>query len=114
MNNFRVLIAGTSSSYLEISKKILKFHYHDCEVDFAHSGNQCIEKASKLNYDIVLFDYQMGDRNGLEVIDSLRTPNKRMLLIPLIDEGEEGKNKIAKAVEDAKERFRKEKREKGK
>ncbi len=91
MNNFRVLIAGTSSSYLEISKKILKFHYHDCEVDFAHSGDQCIDKASKLNYDIVLFDFQMGDRNGVEVINSLKAPNKRMLLIPLIDEGEEGK-----------------------
>ncbi|MCH7753594.1 response regulator [candidate division KSB1 bacterium] len=91
MNNLRVLIAGTSSSYLEISKKILKFHYHDCEVDFALSGSQCIEKALKSSYDIVLFDYQMGDRTGLEVIDSLKTSNNRMLLIPLIDEGDEGK-----------------------
>lgn len=91
MNNLRVLIAGTSSSYLEISKKILKFHYNDCEVDFAHSGNQCIEKASTSKYDIVLFDYQMGDRNGLEVIDSLKAPNTKALLIPLIEEGEEAK-----------------------
>ncbi len=83
MNNLRVLIAGTSSSYLEISKKILKFHYHDCEVDFALSGSQCIEKALKSSYDIVLFDYQMGDRTGLEVIDSLKASNNRMLLIPL-------------------------------
>ncbi|MFQ5824925.1 MAG: response regulator [bacterium] len=91
MNNLRILIAGTSSSYLEISKKMLKFHYENCEVDFAVSGKECIQKASANPYDLVLFDYDLGDKNGLEVIESIRFKGKDIPLIMLIEEGEEAK-----------------------
>lgn len=91
MNNLRVLIAGTSSSYLEISKKILKFHYNDCQIDFAHSGSQCIEYALNRDYDVALFDYDLGDRNCLDVIDTLKTRVAKTLLIPMIEEGDENK-----------------------
>ncbi len=87
MNNLSVLIAGTSSSYLEISKKMLKFHYSNCEVDLAHSGQECIDKSQNKMYDIVLFDYDLGDMNGLQVIDKIRMHDSRTPLIILIDEG---------------------------
>lgn len=87
MNNLSVLIAGTSSSYLEISKKMLKFHYSNCEVDLAHSGQECIDKAQSKVYDIVLFDYDLGDMNGLQVIDKIRARETRTPLIILVDEG---------------------------
>ena len=63
MNNLKVLIAGTSSSYLEISKKMLKFHYNNCDVDFAYSGKECVDKISANNYNLALFDYELGDRS---------------------------------------------------
>ncbi|MFQ6112514.1 MAG: response regulator [bacterium] len=91
MSNFSVLIAGTSSSYLEISKKMLKFHYDDCEVDFAVSGQECIQKAFTNQYDLVLFDYDLGDKNGLEVIESIRAKDVQVPLIMLIEEGEKSK-----------------------
>lgn len=87
MNNLSVLIAGTSSSYLEISKKMLKFHYSNCEVDIAHSGQECIDKSLNKAYDIVLFDYDLGDMNGLQVIDKIRSRDTRTPLIILVDEG---------------------------
>ncbi|MFQ5603506.1 MAG: response regulator [bacterium] len=89
MNNLSVLIAGTSSSYLEISKKMLKFHYNECEVDFAYSGNECINKVNNNLYDLVLFDYYLGDINGHDVIDTLRMQGNKVPLIMLTEEGED-------------------------
>lgn len=89
MNNMRILIAGTSSSYLEISKRMLQFHYSHCEVDFAHSGQECINKSARDSYDLVLLDYDLGEINGLEVIESLRARGLQTPLVILIDEGED-------------------------
>lgn len=97
MNNIRVLIAGTSSSYLEISKKMLNFHYENCEVDFAISGKECIQKAFENQYDLVLFDYDLGDKTGLEVIEAVRAKDANVPLIMLVEEGE--KTKALQAME---------------
>lgn len=90
MTNLSVLIAGASSSYLEISKKMLQFHYQNCDVDFAHSGGECVEKASSRRYDLVLFDYDLGDMTGLDIIDKLKSTTSGALII-LIEEGDEAK-----------------------
>lgn len=97
MDKLDVLIAGTSTSYLELSKKMLRFHYENCHVDFAYSGNECIDKAASNNYDLVLFDYQLGDKDGLEVIGLLKTLGSEIAMIMLVDEGDEEKG--ARAVE---------------
>lgn len=89
MNNLKVLIAGTSSSYLEISKKMLKFHYNNCDVDFAYSGKECVDKISANNYNLALFDYELGDIDGLELIKSVKAQGNDIPLIMLVDEGED-------------------------
>ncbi|NIR48877.1 response regulator [candidate division KSB1 bacterium] len=89
MNNLSILIGGTSSSYLEVSKRMLQFHYSNCEVEFAYSGEECINRALENGYDLILFDYQLGDMNGLEVVESLREKDIKTPLVVLIDEGED-------------------------
>jgi PAS domain S-box-containing protein len=89
MNNLRILIAGRSSSYLEISKKMLKFHYENCEVDFATSGKECIEKGADRKYDLILFDHNLGDMNGIQVLEALRAKAIPTPKIILVEEGEE-------------------------
>ncbi len=97
MNGLKVLIAGTSSSYLEISKKLLKFHYDNCEVEFAHSGHDCVEKVSRKPYDIILFDNDLDDKNGLDIIETIHKGNNRASLIIMIEQGEE--LKAARSIE---------------
>lgn len=97
MDSLSALIAGTSTSYLDISKKMLRFHYETCHVDFAHSGNECIDKAASNKYDLILLDYQLGDTDGLEVINLLKTLGNPVPLILLVDEGDEEKG--SRAVE---------------
>ncbi|MFQ5824237.1 MAG: response regulator [bacterium] len=89
MSSLRILIAGKSNSYLEISKKMLKFHYENCEVDFATSGKECIEKGTHRKYDLILFDYNLGDLNGIQVLEALRTKGISIPIVMLVDEGEE-------------------------
>ncbi|RMF64895.1 MAG: response regulator [Calditrichaeota bacterium] len=91
MNDFNILIAGTSNSYLEISKKMLKFHYDRCTVDFAHSGRECVEKVLSNRYDLVLFDYDLGDQQGDEVAKTIRDRDPKVPLVLLVEEGEEAK-----------------------
>ncbi len=89
MTRLAMLIAGTSSSYLEISRKMLRFHYEQCDVDFAHSARECIEKATTRSYELILFDYELGDQNGLDVVEALRDAGVETPQIMLIDEGDE-------------------------
>ncbi|MFQ5636413.1 MAG: response regulator [bacterium] len=89
MNNLRILIAGVSHSYLEISKRMLQFHYSHCDIDFALSGRECIEKALNDSYDLVLLDYNLDDITGLDVIEQLRREKFKAPLVILIDEGQD-------------------------
>ena len=95
MSEQNVLIAGTSRSHLEISKKMLRFHYEDCKVDLACSGNECIDKASKKSYDLFLFDFYLGDKDVLEVIRLLDVLGCRRPVLTLVDEGDEEKGELA-------------------
>ena len=89
MNDLRILITGMSNSYLEISKRMLQFHYENCQVDFAHSADECVNKASKGRYDLVLLDYDLGDVNGLEVIEKLKSKNVTTPVVLLVEEGQD-------------------------
>ncbi|MFQ5706788.1 MAG: response regulator [bacterium] len=84
-----ILIADKSQSYLEISKKMLKFHYENCEVEFAISGKECTDKVCRSNYDLILIDQDLGDANGLEVIETLKAKGVKSPLILLVEEGDE-------------------------
>ena len=89
MNDLRILITGMSNSYLEISKRMLQFHYENCQVDFAHSAEECVNKAGKGRYDLVLLDYDLGDVNGLEVIEKLKSKNVTTPVVLLVEEGQD-------------------------
>lgn len=97
MAHISVLIAGTSNSYLEISKKMLKFHYENCEIDFAYTGQECVDKAFAKEYNLVLFDYEFADLDGLEIVDALLKKKVTSPLVMLIEEGEE--KKAVQAIE---------------
>jgi len=97
MHGLKVLIAGTSRSYLEISKKLLKFHYDNCDVEFAHTCTDCLKKLSENRYDVVLFDNDLDEDNGLEVVESIQKTGSRTPLIIMVEHGDEVK--AAKSIE---------------
>lgn len=89
MKKSSVLLAGSDSSYMQVSKKLLKSQYNNLQVDFAYSGIECIKKASSKQYDLVLFDFELEEKNGLQVIEEIGIGKQKPPLIMLIDEGDE-------------------------
>jgi len=91
MTNMAILIAGASNSYLEISRKMLKFHYSDCSVDFAYTARECLERASSNQYQLIIIDYNLDDASGIDIIGSLRKQDSLIPIVALIDEGDESR-----------------------
>ncbi|MES2431888.1 MAG: sigma-54 dependent transcriptional regulator [Bacteroidota bacterium] len=56
---------------------------NDYEVDQAHSGAKGIEKFKQGEFDIVICDYRLGDKEGKEVLEEIRVvdPNAIVLII---------------------------------
>ncbi|RMD94643.1 MAG: PAS domain S-box protein [Calditrichaeota bacterium] len=94
MQKLKILICGISTSYLEISKKMLQFHFSDCQIDLAFSVKDCIESATQKLYDLILCDYDLGEVNALRVLDELRHRDINIPIVILIDEKDEDKVEI--------------------
>jgi len=88
-NSLNILIAGTSSAYLEMSRQILRFHHDDCEVDFAHSGEECLDKIHSYNYDLLLLDFDLGDGNALEILKDISRYNGETSVVVLVENRDE-------------------------
>jgi len=89
MKAIRILLADRDTSYLEITRKMLKFHNANYEVDSATSAQECIEKVTQGEYDLVLLDFDLGDMNGLQVVQELRSRGVDMPIVLMVDEGKE-------------------------
>jgi len=68
MDNVRLLLADKNLSYLEIARKMLRFHDDAYQVDVATSGEECLEKLHKNYYDLLLLDYDIDGKKGLEIL----------------------------------------------
>ena len=51
------------------------------ETDIAHTGNKGIAKFKESKFDIVLCDFRLGDKEGREVLQELKTIDPRAIVI---------------------------------
>ena len=69
----RVLIIEDNIELCEYTKKALE---HDgFSVDVSFCGKECEEKAYVNEYDIILLDLNLPDKDGLEIIKFIRASN---------------------------------------
>jgi PAS domain S-box-containing protein len=86
--SMRVLHVDDDESMLEISKQIL-LDMGSFEIDFAHSVNEAFKKLAVGNYDVVVSDYEMPQKNGLEFLKELREQNNEIPFILFTGKGRE-------------------------
>lgn len=91
-NVIRVLHVDDDSSMLEISKLILVDLNHDFEIDHACCADKALKKLTTIQYDIVVSDYEMPQKNGLQFLAELR---KQKNEIPFIFFTGKGREEIA-------------------
>jgi len=51
------------------------------ETDTAHNGNRGIAKCKENNFDVVLCDFRLGDKEGREVLRDIKTINPQTIVI---------------------------------
>ncbi len=72
------------------------------EVDRASDGEEAITKGEAIAYDLVLLDYMLPKKNGLEVVTELRAKGLRMpiLMLTARDPGDHLHRSLAAGVND--------------
>ncbi len=87
----RVLHVDNDAEFLEVARHCLE-EQGPFQVDTALSANEALEKLRNADYDAVIADYQMPEKNGLELLKELRQEG---IAIPFILLTCKGKEEIA-------------------
>lgn len=84
----RVLLVDDDSNLLRISKQFMEME-GPLQVDTALSVEEAMEKLEKEKYDIVVSDYQMPEKDGLEFLKTLRSKGNAIPFIMFTGKGRE-------------------------
>ncbi len=84
----RVLHVDDDSSILEISKLIL-LEIGNFEIEHASCVDEAFRKIRSAKFDIVISDYEMPQKNGLEFLKELREQNNQIPFILFTGKGRE-------------------------
>ena len=88
-NVIRVLHVDDDPSILEITKLMLIDIVSSMDIDNASSVDEAFKKLTTGNYDIVVSDYEMPQKDGLEFLKELREQNNKISFILFTGKGRE-------------------------
>lgn len=96
--NSRLLIVDDEVFNLKLLVRHLKNEGFS-NIDSAENGQQALDMARDGNYDLVILDIEMPEKNGMEVLESMKS-DMRLRDIPVIMiSGVEDMDEIAKCIE---------------
>ena len=81
----KILLVDDNELNLQLVKNLLK--RTEIQIDFAYSGEECIEKLKSSTYDIVYLDHMMAGMDGMETLKRIRAlsiENRYGKAIPVI------------------------------
>ena len=84
----RVLHVDNDAEFLEVARHCLK-EQGPFQVDTALSAKEALEKLHNADYDVVVADYQMPGKNGLELLKEIRQEGNTIPFILLTCKGKE-------------------------
>jgi PAS domain S-box-containing protein len=84
----RVLHVDDDLAFLKIAKQCLELQ-GEIDVDTASSVNEALGKLKEMDYDVVVSDYQMPEKDGLEFLKELRANGNTVPFIVFTGKGRE-------------------------
>ncbi len=87
-NDIRILHVDDDSDFLEVAKQIIKIS-GDFEVDGALSVDEAYEKLKTQTYDVIVCDYELPVKNGLQFLKELRAQKNDIAFILFTGKGRE-------------------------
>lgn len=73
MQTFRFLVVDDASFIRDLVKRTLRNQFSNCQIDEAINGKKAQSLLAKNRYDLVLCDWEMPEKSGLEVLTWLRS-----------------------------------------
>ena len=90
--SIHVLHVDDDTCFLDISKKILLDITSNLEIDSAYNVNEAFAKLGTKEYDAVISDYEMPQKNGLEFLKEFK---EKGIQIPFILFTGKGREEVA-------------------
>src|SRR5512139_2169041 len=85
----RVLLVDDDEDYYVLTRALLSdVEDRTYELDWKVSYDEALAALQQATYDVCLLDYQLGGRNGLEVLEAVRERGDRTPLIMLTGHGD--------------------------
>jgi CheY-like chemotaxis protein len=90
MHKKRLLFAGSDGSELGHIRETALLS-GEMRVSSVRSAEDCIEKATAKHYDLILVEYDLGDRNGVQVVERLRALGVEAPMVVIVEEGQKAR-----------------------
>ena len=90
-NPIQVLHVDDDQAFLSMAKQCLELK-NDVQVESTNSVQEAFEKLKTKTYDVIVSDYQMADKDGLEFLRELDASGNK---IPFILFTGKGRNEVA-------------------
>jgi PAS domain S-box-containing protein len=87
----RILHVDDDEAFLKLAKQCLELNV-DIQVETAHSVEEALEKLGKGTFDVIVSDYEMFEKDGLEFLRGLRASGN---MIPFILFTGKGRDEVA-------------------
>jgi len=99
MERKRILICDDEAGVHDALTLLLE---NDYDIDHAFSGNEAIEKASNNNFDGILLDLKMPEKDGIETLEELKikTPETKVIIVTGYNTVETARRAIASGALD--------------
>jgi CheY-like chemotaxis protein len=87
----KILVVDDEEDMVGLTKKILELEGYN--ITIARSGNECLEKIKKSDFDLVLLDIMMPGMNGWDVFDEIHNikSNSKVVFVSVLDISEKRK-----------------------
>ena len=74
VKNIRILLVDDDNDDAFIVKDLLddSKELHDSKVDIVNNFDKAMELCKSIDYEIILIDYKLGERDGLELLQAIR------------------------------------------
>ena len=86
----RLLVAGSDGSELSHIRETA-IRSGEMRISSVRSAEDCIEKATSKRYDLILIEYDLGARNGVQVVERLRALGVEAPMVVIVEEGQKAR-----------------------
>ncbi|MEZ5943763.1 MAG: response regulator [Planctomycetaceae bacterium] len=95
LNSKRILVIDTDEATLSLAHQLLA--PLGCTVETAHSGEEGLQMASTLHYDVALADIRLPDLRGFAIFRTLREAHQHLPVVLMTEFGYDGGHSLVKA-----------------